>query len=256
MVLATHHLSVLGDDFEPACVSSLLDVLERFAPDVIAVESLPPAEIRRLLRETEASPDGGAAQLLSAFAGDAVRGAELAEATSPGPSSEGSPATARAAARQHLLDLDVPSALLQWSYVPEVERGAGGSSDELAEFLNRRLDRPNEVVSIGVALARRLGHASLLSVDDHVDDEIGLDTGLNVQLMGELSGTPQLAELMASGYLQEGERRLAEAAAGGDLLPLYRQHNSPEFQAEDVSRQWHLFYRTNLPSRLDRARAA
>ncbi|MHC4990156.1 MAG: DUF5694 domain-containing protein [Planctomycetota bacterium] len=262
MVLATGHLSALGDSFDPRMVESLLEVLEAYRPDLIAVESLPPVEIRRL--QAEAAPDGGAAKILAAFARDAVRGAALAQSsmTEPPPPAPAAEEGARAAAHRHaawkhLLDLDVPSALLQWSYVAREERVAGDVvTDELADFLNRKLERPNEIISIGVALAGRLGHETLASVDDHVDDEIGLDTGLNAQLMEELSNTTQFAELMESGYLQAAGRQLADHAATGDLLPLYRRWNAESFQADDISKQWHIFYRTNLPSRLDRARAA
>jgi len=126
----------------------------------------------------------------------------------------------------------------------------------IAGFLSRRLESPDEIVSIGVAVAHRRGLNRLLSVDDHVDDEVGLKTGLNGTLMRELEGNPAYAELVASWYIQEAQRRLPEAAKQGDLLPLYVRMNSPDYLNEDVSKQWHLFFRTELPSKIDRARVA
>ena len=126
----------------------------------------------------------------------------------------------------------------------------------IAGFLSRRLESPDEIVSIGVAVAHRRGLNRLLSVDDHVDDEVGLKTGLNGALMRELEGNAAYADLVASSYLQEAQRRLPEAAKQGDLLPLYMRINSPDYLNKDVSSQWHLFFRTEMPSKNDRARVA
>ncbi len=64
LVLGTEHLGALGDGFTPGLLSLLLDGLEGFGPDVIAVEQLPPAEINRLAQSTSDSA-GTAAQLLA-----------------------------------------------------------------------------------------------------------------------------------------------------------------------------------------------
>ena len=126
----------------------------------------------------------------------------------------------------------------------------------IAQFLSHRLRSPNEITAIGAALARRLNLQSLASIDDHVDDEVGIQTGLNEALMGPLMETPAFAALKNSGYFDSAQRRLPDAVASGDLLPLYLLINSPDHLNADVDAQWHLFYRTHLGSGLDRARAA
>jgi hypothetical protein len=271
LILATEHLRALGEDFDRALLTALIDGLERFGPDAVAVEALPPEEIARLVGEAAAKPGGTAAELLAAFAEDAARyGREAQESLDLSPAEASArvdsllvaplehDVQARRSLALHLLAAyDLPSALVQWSYLPEERRSANGSmTPPIADFLSRRLESPDEIVSIGVAVAHRRGLNRLFSVDDHVDDEVGLETGLNEMLGRELEGNPAYADLVASSYLQEAQRRLPEAAAQGDLLPLYVRMNSPDYLNEDVSKQWHLFFRTDLPSNNDRARAA
>ena len=267
LVLGTEHLQVLGDEFKPDLLNSLLDELQKFAPDVIAVESLPSDQIKRLV--DSAGPS--AQQLLAAFVGNTVRHGKEAQAvlgltydeaaaladSTPKSSETASPEARRLLVLRLLAAYDHPSSLLQWSYLSAEDRVADDAvSREIAEYLNKGLKRSNEIVSIGVALARRLNRHRIASIDDHIDDEVGLATGLNESLMPELQETEVFAELLNSPYFTDAQRRLPDAAATGDLLSLYLKINSPEHLNKDVEAQWHLFYRTHLESRLDRARAA
>lgn len=270
LVLASEHLRGLEGAFDPSQLAGLLAALEQYRPAVIAVEALPPAEIARLAWRA-AESEGPEAQILAAFAGAAARYGRAARAAL-GRSADQAAALADSMLvgdqplpvpeRRRLVLLllatnDVPSALLQWSYLPRATRGPDSLVPAtMADDLSRQLDSPNELVSIGVALARRLGLQRLASIDDHVDDEVGLATGLNDALGAELETSPVFQELRASAYFADAQRRLAEAAATGDLLPLYRRINSPEFLNEDVAAQWHLFFRTRFPSGLDRTRVA
>lgn len=269
LVLGTEHLSTLGERFTPGLLDSLLDVLAAFEPDVIAVEALPPAEVDRLAKAAGSSE--ASAQILAAFAGDASHYGREAQAAL-GLTYEGAAAATEAMLREgaapgdearrslclHLLAAyDLPSALVQWSYLPVAARlPVAGVSPAVAEFLNRSVSGSNEITSIGVALARRLDLQTIASIDDHVDDEVGIATGMNEVLAEELAGTAAFQELAGSSYIREAGERLPAAAATGDLLALYQEINSPEHLSADVAAQWHLFYRTRLQSGLDRARAA
>jgi Family of unknown function (DUF5694) len=270
LVLGTEHLRGLGDAFEPTLLDALLRDLEKFGPDVIAVEAMPPAEIDRLVRSATDST-GAEARILAAFAGDAARyggeaqaalgltyeeagkGSGAARPASPTPR----PEERRRVALRMLASYDVPSAVLQWSYLPAKDRVPQGAvSPSIAEFLNGRLSGPDETVTIGVALAHRRNLQGIASIDDHVDDEVGLATGSSQELMQELDGTAAFEDLRKSSYFDDAQRRLPDAAATGDLLSLYLEINSPEHLNKDVDAQWHLFYRTHLKSNLDRDRAA
>lgn len=270
-VLGTEHLTTLGDVFDADLLADLLEALAEWDPDLIAVESLPPVEIRRLVAMSADDPEGAAGQILQAFAASAAQHAPAAQAAL---GLDAAQAFARAEsvlsvppgpddsrARRALLALaayDVPNAYLQWASIPEDDRAAarGTVPTTIASFLDAGIDSANEISSIAVALARRLGHERIASIDDHVDDEVGLATGLNEQLMSELQGNPAFDSLVASPYFQEAAERLPAAAESGDLLPFYRQMNSSAELQDDLVAQWHLFYRTDLPSGLDVGRAA
>lgn len=270
LVLGSEHLSVLGDSFHQSLLNGLLDSLERFGPDLIAVEALPPSEIDRLVRRA-ADYTRPEAQILAAFAGDAARHGQVAQAVLA-LSREQAAALAdsllsvrgslndaerRWVALHFLAAYDLPTSLLHWSYLPAAHRIADTLiPSSVADFLNQRLNSANELVTIGVMLARRLGLQQMASVDDHSDDEIGVATGLHERLTSELEGSAVFGDLAASAYFEEAQRRLPEAAATGNLLPLYLRINSIDHLNADVAAQWHLFFRTNLESRLDRARAA
>jgi hypothetical protein len=270
LVVGSEHLAGLGQDFRPELFRRLREVLDDYRPDVVAVEALPPEDVARLSRDAAAAPEGPEAQLLAAFAADATRyGRQAQEALGLSFEAAGAAAASLLSANEesteahrslalHLLAAyDLPSAVLQWSYLSEEQRdGSGAVTSDIADALNRHLASPREIVSIGVAVARRLRLQRLVSIDDHVDDEIGLKTGLNEALANELQGNAAYLELAASPYFQEARSRLADAAKAGDLLPLYIRLNSTDYLNQDVSAQWHLFYRTSLPSKRDRARAS
>ena len=270
LVLGTEHLRALGDAFRPSLLSPLLDGLQNFAPDVIAVEAMPPEEIDRLARGTTDSI-GPQAQLVAAFARGALRygreaqaalGLTYEEAAAAADSTlhasgSLSPEARRSLTVRLLAAYDLPSSLLQWSYLSAEDRVSDSVLPRaIADSLTHRLNSPDEVVAIGVALARRLNLQTIASIDDHVDDEVGLSTGLNEALARELEQNAAFAELRSSPYFEEAQRRLPDAAATDDLLSLYLWINSSDHLNEDVEAQWHLFYRTRLDSRLDRARAA
>jgi hypothetical protein len=267
LVLGSDHLRSLGTDFRPAMVASLVHVLESFRADVIAVEHMPPREIERLLlAQNEPSK-----ALLQAFATHATRMASEAQAQLGKTAAEASkfadsllstrprlnPNVHRSLAIHFLAAYDLPSAVLQWAHLPEHARHAQGPlSASLVAALDQELARPDETMAIAVELGRRSGLLRIASIDDHIDDYFGLTTGLYATLNAELHDHPAVAEFMASAQFVRSQSRLREAAATGDLLPLYFELNAPAMLDADVRGQWHVFFRTRLPSGSDRARVA
>ena len=273
LVLGTDHLAALGGDFSTSLVSGLLDALEDFAPDAVAVEALPPGELARLTWEANEEQDSVAAQLLAAFGSDAAGLGNAAQselglswlqaragldslALGAGHGEQDADERALLLLR-FLAAYDVPSALLQWSYLCESDKECKPPlPEEIVSGLSSWMTSPNEIVTLGVALAHRLGLAHLYSVDDHTDDRVGLETGVFTVLSEELVGNPAFEAFAESDYMKDAQTRLAEAAETGDLLDLYARLNSEESGARDVVEQWHLFYRTNLESEADRTRVA
>jgi len=267
LILGTHHLRELGDDFQPELLSGLIEILASYQPDLIGIESLPPDQIAHMqqrggnytmVAESFASDHltfGKQAQeFLGLSQGDASRQADtlLVEYAE----NEGMPSSARIRLVSLLLaSYDLHSALLQWSYLPEKTRTSSNNlPDQLAEKLNGLLNSQNERISIGVRLARLLGHQHLISIDDHL--EKGALLGFSDELSLALQDNPAVKALgEAPEYIRTGELQQA-GAAGGDLLPLFRYLNSTAYATGDVNLQWGLFLRAEIPRQLGRSRMA
>lgn len=270
LVLGTDHLGALGDAFDPTLTASLVDVLVSFGPEMIAIEALPGVEVDRLSEQARQDTLGPARQLLDAFASETVQfgqqlqrelGIGFAGASAVADSlihvDPMTPETRCSLIRHKVASYEMATAILQWSrYLVETRGTATCADSALAGYFEARLGSSNEIYSIAVPLALRLGMKRLVGVDDHIDDELGLATGYYQTFGPALQATPAVEELMASDYMRDGQRRLGVAAASGDLLDLYIRLNTSDYLNEDVASQWHLFFRTGLESGHDRARAA
>lgn len=271
LILGTLHLTALGGDIAPRRLATVHDRLAGWRPDVVAVEAMPPVEIERLDLLARHADDAAAAEILSTFArGIMARAHALRESLGLGSRSdaeaglaalaldaESSAATRRRAAALMVAALDEPSAVLQWSYLaPEERRGGDGITEEIAAALDSTLSRPNEKWLVAVPVARRLGLQRLASIDDHVDDEVGVRSGLYAVLGEELPAAPALQAYLSSPAGKAQEMMLAAAKVAPDLWPTYVLLNDSTTIRTDVEGQWHLFYRTALPSGADRQRVA
>lgn len=268
MVLGTDHLAHIEGGVPAGALTDLLGAIEAYRPDVIAVECLPGAEIARLTRSATADPEGAEAAILSAFAqttsevglqAQAALGLSFESARSKAAlllkkSSEGT--EARRGLIVHLLAAyDLPSAVLQWSYLAEDERRAMGPlNDTMVQFLDAQIKSSNEIFSVAVASARQLGLQRLASIDDHTDDEEMVRAGTLDRLGEELAVNEQVVAFMESEFI----KKINGFKINGfkDFTQKYRWLNSAEYASRDIAEQWHLFFRTRLPSGLDRTRVA
>jgi hypothetical protein len=266
LVLGSQHLRRI-DALNRATLDPLLDALEEWGPAAIGVEVLPPQVIATM----EALSAYGPA--LEAFATEQLAAGRLARdylgiawseairvADSLYVELEAAPPERRRAVRQQLVPVllaayDFDNAALQWTY----SAGADGRPslelpDTLRMFLENRLEAPSETSAIGLALARRLGLARVHPIDDHLETDLFL--AIADDLSSELQGNDAYRALAESGELEKSEHELREAHAAGDLLPFYLALNAPEALARDVDLEWRFFFRTGLPSGLDRYRVA
>ncbi|MEC8179877.1 MAG: hypothetical protein VX072_09430, partial [Pseudomonadota bacterium] len=172
LVLGTSHLSSLPKDFPRERFDSLLDELEEWAPEAIAIEGIEGVQCDnlRLFDPGNAGtycPDPGPARAaLGVSARDAqFRVMELL--AKPG-------GQRTIAERRRLVGLflaigEPESALVQWLRLPEAERAAGDDLPaELVAYLEKFDTRHNENVVIAARLAVRLG----LDRVDRVDDQM------------------------------------------------------------------------------------
>ncbi len=180
LVLGTTHLSQLPEEaFDPAHLALVLDRLEAFAPDIIAIEAINGRgcdQIRRFAHLHEGVYDRycrdpePALDELGMTQPEAAAAAFALEADWPQVPS----ASDRRRRAALLYGAGEPwSAAMQWAYLAESERTAGdGVSAQLADHLDRMLNSRNENNLIGVQLAARLGLETLAAMDDNTADAV------------------------------------------------------------------------------------
>lgn len=264
LVLGSQHLRRI-DTLDRATLERLLDVLEEWRPAAIGVEVLPPRVIAAMQTRPAYDP------ALEAFAAEQLAAGELARDRLGIPWSEAiraadslyleleaAPADRRPAVRRELVPVllaayDLDNAALQWGYAHE-HGDSATLPDTLRALLESRLEAPTETAAIGLTLARRLGLARVHPIDDHLETDLFLD--IAEDLASQLEGSEVYRELVGSGALERSENELRLAHESGDLLPFYRAINAPDALAWNVDLEWRFFFRTGLPSGLDRYRVA
>ncbi|NIN00159.1 MAG: hypothetical protein GTO24_19410 [candidate division Zixibacteria bacterium] len=269
LILASPHLKALGESFNPSMLDSLLFVLEHYRPDLIAVESMPPSLIEEMERKK-----GNFTEVLNQFAKDRIENGHIAqrllginrkEAEQKADSlldvmSKQSKYDTLDEARLSLVvsmlaSYDLNSALLQWSYLSDDLRIRNEViPGNISTYLDEELKSPDEIVAIGVRLAKRLGLQRVESIDDHQEKDTFLK--ISTQLVSELQANSVYRSAANSPFYIDSEKRLQDAAEDGFLLRHYLYLNSSQYTSTDVATQWGLFFKTGLPSGLDRSRVA
>jgi len=232
LVLGSPHLSGMKDEIPRADLSLLLDRLEAFAPDVIAVEA-PTGEACLLLRALAKQYEGVAERYcadpapaleslgLSEWEAVAALHTAWAEYTP-----EMTPPERRAFAALLYAAGEPYTATLQWSLLPPEERtAADGVSEALRDNLTKRMDRANERMSIAAEIARRVGVAQLHSMDDRLADDV------------LRRSRPELGPVIQSIWEKGREKArprnedLAQMLGSPEgVLAYYRAMNSPAYQ--------------------------
>lgn len=264
LVLGTLHLRQIADRFAPAHLDSLVELLADFRPAAIAVESMAGDLIASLEKRSEYSPL--VREVLDGFAerqrklGHAAQAQLKTDPFSAAAEAEkrlgAAPVPDRPALVMWLLAAyNHPTAVLQWSLIPPAEKASQTVVPaETAAALDEALRQVNETPALGVRLAARLGLPRLYPVDDFEDLE-AIERILPV-LEEETAKNPLLKAVMNSPVYIEDKKRLEDAIAGRDLLPVYRALNSAERVRADADAQWGVFLRTHFPGGEDRGRLA
>jgi len=154
----------------------------------------------------------------------------------------------------HLLAAyDWYSALLHWSYLPQESRKACQNLPEtVCKALEKGLRSKNESITIGLALARRLGHRRIYPIDSGIHGDLP-NPSLMPVFQAEFEKSPVvqsfLDELRAK--IRAYGEQFARNAQHGDLLPFFLSLNRGE-ALENLLEQWRLFFKTKFTSGLDR----
>ncbi len=262
LVLASPHLSGLGAGFRPALVDSLLTVLRRFKPDVIAVEQMP----ARLVAALEAQHRVG---LASAVQDERIafgRLAQLRLALSREAAAQQARELLRDAASLsdaqrlqlvlHLLAAyELSTATLQWLHLPDSLRSRNTVIPaRVGQYLDARTQQAAEDVSVGIRLAHALGLHEIADVDDWQDELLVTEVFPGIGTV--IAENPELQAAARAPVYAEYGQRLTAGATAGNLLPLYTFLNSDDYGARDAAAQWMVWLRSRLPSGQDRKRYA
>lgn len=262
LVLGTPHLAEY--DFDTAALEPLLDVLERFKPDLIGVEWLHPQVIEWMEQSPQkylevieqfAKPIVEQGCVMQKQLGVSRTQAEFIAAERLASITPDTPPSERAVLVGYLLAAyDRASALLQWSYLPKEFRAQGqGLLAEVRDSLEQALQSKNEVVSIGIALARRRQLQRIYQIDDHQDADMFHKSIEKFLQEMQASKEVQALEAQFKAWFQRDRQRFEHAVQKKDLLPMYLYYNSAEYAQKDME-QWRVWFRTRFPSRLDRTR--
>jgi Family of unknown function (DUF5694) len=260
LVLGSTHLHSLGDRFNPKLLDRLVETLKRFKPNLICIENLSGEVIERMQR-------GGDEETPKRFASGHIRFAKKAQKL-VGLSRIEAEKRSRKIVHQKLtnqqrLELillflaayDSNSAALQWSYLPpKVRETTEKISKDICTFLDKNLTEPNEVISIGVRLARELGVQTLATMDDHPDN--GIDSERIDEYIAVLTEGHTYFSDEAKAFMKSFDQRFDKALKKRDLLPFYRYLNSPKVCQTLIDVECLTYLRMNHPSGLDRARLA
>ena len=225
LVLGTMHLNAMPDGFDPAALDGVLDRLAAFKPGIITIETESGEECDLAARHPAkyGADYCASTELAKAATGLDVPAAlaEVDQALKAWPV-EATPAQRRRLAALFLAANDVASAYVQWLQLPAPERRAGDSLNQaLVDKLAQLAKRNNENYQLAARLAARLGLQRVHAIDNHTGDRIDLpDIKPFVQAI-------EAAWAAGGAALKESEQRQEALMRAPDLLPLYRELNTP-----------------------------
>lgn len=264
LVLASPHLGILGSQFRPGLLDSLVAVLAAWKPDAIAVERMP----GELVESLEGQHRTAFAAAVEDRRVELGHWARLHTGQSRYAAWSKAHRTVRNAAPGGVIvdaeritlivDLlaayDLSSAVLQWGYLSDSTRSSTTALPRwVKSVMEERRSAISEDVALGHRLARSLGLQAILDVDD-LEYEMMVHEHLPDLDAALFASTPQLSAAGKAPVYRAFTENLLSSVAAGDLLPTYRLLNGAEFQRDDVDAQWLVWHRTNLPSGSDRRR--
>ena len=266
LILATSHLRNVKDCLKPEAMDKLLNVLgETFKPDLVAVEEITPAVIEDMERRggylTEVNSFFSKEQITTGKALKKKLGVSRKQAETESrkilKETDLNNTENRLKLITYLLAAyDYDSAILQWSKLPPTIREKQTAiPKDIAEQLSKSLTFSNEQFTIGTALAKRLGLQRIYGIDDHFDKEIF--NQMVKQFLAEIKDNDEVAKASKAKLYTESAKDLREACNDKEkMFEHYLDLNSKEFAEQDVALQWGVWFRTKLPSKLDRSRVA
>lgn len=234
LVLGTPHLSTMDGLLSQDTLQPLLRRLQRWRPQLIAIERLSGLQCDALRRQPVRYADTVKSYCPEVVAASASTGLDVVQANLEAERLLGNwPARPTAAQRRHLAAVQLAagepvSALVQWLYLPAPERRMGeGLDDALVARLERMRTRASEDSWIAAPLAVEMGLQRVYSVDDHTADQ-----------PDPADPQAQEAAIRKAWDNEATHQRAAQDKAlqaglkqAGGLMKLYRACNAPDAPA-------------------------
>jgi hypothetical protein len=265
LILGASHLQRVKNCLEPNALTGLLDILESYKPDVIGVETMPPAVIADMQRR-----GGFFGEILGAFAEKQISLGQVMQKKLNVSRREAEILSDKLVNRSNPLDhsdrlkliahllaaYDFDSAVLQWSYLPEsLQKENELIPKSIGTVLSETQNSANERFSLGTRLAKRIRLQRVYGIDDHYDEEL-----LNRMIkpfVKEIEDNPEVKKVTSSELYAETEKSLRKGCQNSrKMLDHFQMINSADYGKKDADLQWGVWFRTKLPSRLDRSRVA
>jgi len=266
LVIGTAHLSGTPDSFDPAVLEPLLQRLQAFHPDAIAIEALPGRSIAQMWQYRAVYPEvahdyGGRAMVLAALARNTLNlempdaEAEVRHTLATWPASP-TPEQRRRLAALLCAAGDPASALVQWWRLDPSERKKDDNVSQLLVDQLATYDTParkNEDYLIASRLAARLGLERVFPMDDQSDDipsptfERDMEAFMSEPWFQQAIHSPTFEPLMHT----EEHMRTPE-----ETLNTYRFMNQPVTGINDADGQWLSMIERASPNDVGRARVS
>lgn len=176
-VLGTPHLSGFPKEFSAQNLSQLMDKLETWKPELIAIEAVSGTQCDYMRHYPTRYAESVKYYCYDTSPAKAATGLDVpsanveAERLFASLPKDASPSQRRRLAAVLLAAGERASALVQWLHLPENERVQGDGIDEkLHAYLDKYKVSMNEDTQVAVPLAVRLGLQRVYPVDDHTAD--------------------------------------------------------------------------------------
>lgn len=242
LVLGSPHLAEMQGPFNATWLEPILTSVARFRPAAIVTEALPGEALHGLAAYGDLYP--GVAEMFGAkrlqlsqeAAGRLRTSMPAAEAQARNMlqrwPSEPNPADRRKLAALFIAAGDLNSALVQWLSIAERERVASdGIGKDAATQLQKMVSSRNEIISIAVRLAVRLGLERLWAMDDQSDSDLFFAYADAVK---KAEQSPELA----AARKRRLPPRFTSMSSPDTVLTAFREHNSDEAGKRDAENQW------------------
>lgn len=266
MILGVPPLNILGKDFSPVLLDSVILNLKKYNPQLICIDEISSSEIQIFLNTDEYHKNlaysiaGKEIEIAEKLAGKIksefreVRARLDSILNSKETISELSLSEKEELIRDFLVSFDAYSAALIWSYLKNDEKNKTKLELTVKSFLDSLLRSNDENSSVGLRLAKELKLKKLYRINDY-SDKYYLDK-ISEPLYQEMLLSEVYRNSRKDILDLETDKKLKQAMSEKNLLPFFKHINSKEYALRSVDKNWGLYYRMFLESGLDRTRAS